>query len=94
MEGGIARYTVDEKWIIPHFEKMLYDNILYINLLNSYLQKEKSDYLKSKLIQTLNFINSEFKSENNLLGSAYDADSEGVEGKYFVWEDKELRNVL
>ena len=94
LEGGIARYTVDEKWIIPHFEKMLYDNILYINLLNSYLQKEKSDYLKSKLIQTLNFINSEFKSENNLLGSAYDADSEGVEGKYYVWKYDELENLL
>ncbi len=94
LEGGIARYTVDEKWIIPHFEKMLYDNILYVNLLNSYLQKEKSDYLKNKLIQTLNFINSEFKSENNLLGSAYDADSEGIEGKYYIWKYDELENLL
>ena len=45
LEGGIARYTVDEKWIVPHFEKMLYDNILYVNLLNNFLQKEKSNYL-------------------------------------------------
>ena len=41
LEGGIARYTVDEKWIVPHFEKMLYDNILYVNLLNNFLQKKK-----------------------------------------------------
>ena len=70
LEGGIARYTVDDKWIVPHFEKMLYDNILYVNLLNNFLQKEKSDYLKNKLIQTIKFINSNFISENNLLGSA------------------------
>ncbi len=92
--GGIARYTVDEKWIIPHFEKMLYDNILYVNLLNNFLQKEKSDYLKFKLEQTIEFINSEFISENRLLGSAYDADSEGIEGKYYVWKYEELENLL
>jgi len=94
LEGGIARYTVDEKWIVPHFEKMLYDNILYINLLNHFLQKEKSDYLKNKLQQTIKFINSEFKSKNNLLGSAYDADSEGIEGKYYVWRYDEIKNIL
>jgi len=94
LEGGIARYTVDDKWIIPHFEKMFYDNILYVNLLNNFLQKEKSDYLKNKLIQTINFINSEFISENNLLGSAYDADSEGIEGKYYIWKYDELENLL
>ncbi len=94
LEGGIARYTVDDKWIVPHFEKMLYDNILYVNLLNNFLQKEKSDYLKNKLIQTIKFINSNFISENNLLGSAYDADSEGIEGKYYIWDYHELENIL
>jgi len=94
LEGGIARYTVDDKWIVPHFEKMLYDNILYVNLLNNFLQKENSDYLKKKLIQTIKFINSAFLSENNLLGSAYDADSEGIEGKYYVWNYNELENIL
>ena len=94
LEGGIARYTVDEKWIVPHFEKMLYDNILYVNLLNQFLQKENSDYLKNKLKQTIKFINSEFVSENSLLGSAYDADSEGIEGKYYIWKYDEIKNLL
>ena len=94
LEGGLSRYSVDEKWIIPHFEKMLYDNILFVNFLNNFLQKENSDYLKKKLIQTIKFINSKFLSENNLLGSAYDADSEGVEGKYYIWKYDELENLL
>ena len=94
LEGGIARYTVDDKWIVPHFEKMLYDNILYVNLLNQFLQKEKSSYLENKLRQTINFINNEFLSENNLLGSAYDADSDGVEGKYYIWKYDEIKNHL
>jgi uncharacterized protein YyaL (SSP411 family) len=92
--GGIARYSTDERWIAPHFEKMLYDNILFVNLLGQFYLQEPNEYYKDKIIQTVEFINRSFKNKENLLGSAYDADSEGVEGKYYVWEDKELRNVL
>ena len=92
--GGIARYSTDDRWIAPHFEKMLYDNILFINLLGQFYIQEPNEYYKDKIIQTVEFINNSFKNKENLLGSAYDADSEGVEGKYYVWDDKELRSVL
>ena len=92
--GGIARYSTDDKWIAPHFEKMLYDNIMFINLLGQFYLEEPNDYYKNKLIQTVEFINQSFKNKDNLSGSAYDADSEGIEGKYYVWESKELKSVL
>ncbi len=92
--GGIARYSTDDRWIAPHFEKMLYDNILFINLLGQFYVQEPNEYYKEKLIQTVDFVNNSFKNKENLLGSAYDADSEGVEGKYYVWDDKELRIIL
>ena len=94
LEGGISRYTVDEKWIVPHFEKMLYDNIQYVSLLNNYLSIKENVYFKHKLKQTIKFINSEFLVKNSLLGSAYDADSDGIEGKYYVWKYKELKEIL
>ena len=92
--GGISRYTVDEQWVVPHFEKMLYDNILFVRTLNNYLINNKDEKLKSKLIQTINFINDEFINNKKLLGSAYDADSEGIEGKYYVWSNKEIKRLL
>ena len=94
LSGGIARYTTDDRWIVPHFEKMLYDNILFVNLLGLFYLEEPEDYYKNKLIQTVEFVNKLFKNQDDLLGSAYDADSDGVEGKYYVWEDKELKKIL
>ena len=94
LSGGIARYSTDDRWIVPHFEKMLYDNILFINLLGQFYLEDPEDYYKDKLIQTVQFVNKSFKNKENLLGSAYDADSEGVEGKYYVWNDSELKKIL
>ncbi len=92
--GGIARYSTDDRWIVPHFEKMLYDNILFVNLLGQFYIEEPEDYYKNKIVQTVEFINKYFKNKDNLLGSAYDADSDGIEGKYYVWDDKELKKAL
>ena len=94
LEGGISRYTVDEKWIIPHFEKMLYDNVQYVNLLSQYINSKENSNLKSKLIQTINFINREFITKEYLLGSAYDADSEGIEGKYYIWKYDQIKKII
>jgi len=94
LSGGISRYTVDEKWLIPHFEKMLYDNILFVRTMNNYLVNKKDEKLKYKLFQTIDFLNNEFVNSKNLLGSAYDADSEGIEGKYYVWSYEEIKNLL
>ena len=94
VEGGISRYTIDEDWLVPHFEKMLYDNAQFVLLLSKYLKIEKNIYFEKKTIQTINFINKNFISlESKLLGSAYDADSEGEEGKYYVFSYKELEKI-
>ena len=94
LAGGISRYTVDEKWIVPHFEKMLYDNVLFVKLLNNYVNDTEDSYFKNKLQQTISYINTSFKNTIGLVGSAYDADSEGVEGKYYIWKYDELKNIL
>ena len=94
VEGGISRYTIDENWLIPHFEKMLYDNAQFILLLSKYLKTKKNEYYEKKIFQTIEFINKNFlHPENKLLGSAYDADSEGEEGKYYVFSYDELKNI-
>ena len=93
VEGGISKYTVDENWIIPHFEKMLYDNTQFILLLSKFCKINKDEYFKEKLIQTVEFINKEFLNKNELLGSAYDADSDGEEGKYYTFNYDEIKNL-
>ena len=93
VEGGISRYTVDEDWVIPHFEKMLYDNTQFILLLSKYCKINKDKYFRDKLVQTIEFIKKEFINQNELLGSAYDADSDGIEGKYYVFHFDEIKNI-
>ncbi|MDC0426630.1 DUF255 domain-containing protein [Pelagibacteraceae bacterium] len=94
VEGGLSRYTVDEDWLIPHFEKMLYDNAQFVLLISKFLKIKKDDYFEKKIIQTIEFVNKSFlNSEYNLLGSAYDADSDGEEGKYYVFNYDELKDI-
>ena len=93
VEGGIARYTVDENWIVPHFEKMLYDNTQFILLLSKYCKLNSDIYFREKLEQTVEFLKKDFLNKEGLLGSAFDADSEGVEGKYYVFKYGEIKNI-
>ena len=93
VEGGIARYTVDENWIIPHFEKMLYDNVQFILLLSKYCKLNSENYFKDKLKQTIEFLKEKFLNKEGFLGSAYDADSEGEEGKYYVYKYEEIKEL-
>lgn len=90
--GGISRYATDEAWNIPHFEKMLYDNALLIETLGFAYQKDQNAFYKESAIATLNFLERELKDESGMFFSALDADSEGVEGKYYVWNYNELNS--
>lgn len=88
--GGFSRYAVDNKWKVPHFEKMLYDNAQLLSLYSqAHLQKPSAEY-EDLIHQTANFLTEELRHSSNLFYSAYDADSEGVEGKYYVWTAKEF----
>jgi len=96
VEGGISRYTIDEDWVVPHFEKMLYDNTQFILLLSKYCKINTDVYFRDKLDQTIQFIKKEFLNKNGLLGSAYDADSDGEEGKYYIYcydDIKDIQNI-
>ena len=93
VEGGIARYTVDENWTVPHFEKMLYDNAQFILLLSKYCKIKPDTYYKDKLLKTIEFLNKNFLNKEGFLGSAYDADSDGEEGKYYVYSYDEIKDI-
>jgi uncharacterized protein YyaL (SSP411 family) len=91
--GGFSRYSVDGYWKIPHFEKMLYDNAQLIELYSKGYRLFKSEEYKNTVYQTIEFLESDLKSENGLFYSALDADSEGVEGKYYTWTLDELKEI-
>ena len=93
VEGGISRYTVDENWIIPHFEKMLYDNTQFILLLSKYCKINADNYYKNKLEQTIEFLKKNFTNKEGFFGSAFDADSDGEEGRYYVYNYNEIIKI-
>ena len=92
--GGFARYSTDAKWFAPHFEKMLYDNALLIGVLSEAYQITKKELYKEIIEQTLEFIEREMMSKEVAFYSALDADSEGVEGKFYIFTKQELENLL
>jgi len=90
--GGFARYSTDEKWLVPHFEKMLYDNAQLIEFLIYGYQVFKEPTFKTRIFETIKWVLREMKTKDGGLASAIDADSDGVEGKYYVWEKKEIND--
>ncbi|MGQ0827397.1 MAG: thioredoxin domain-containing protein [Bacteroidota bacterium] len=92
--GGFARYSVDHYWKVPHFEKMLYDNAQLVTLYCEAFQVTKDPLYKQIVYETLGFIEREMTSSEGAFYSALDADSEGEEGKYYVWTKDELQTIL
>ncbi len=91
---GFSRYSTDEKWLVPHFEKMLYDNaLLVIAFLETY-QLTKNELYKNIAIETLAYVKRELTDKDGGFYCAQDADSEGVEGKYYVFTPDEITEIL
>lgn len=92
--GGFARYSTDAIWKAPHFEKMLYDNAQLVSLYSQAYQAFKKPLYKETVERTLAFIEREMTSAEGAFYSALDADTEGEEGRYYVWTDEELKAAL
>ena len=92
--GGISRYSTDYRWLVPHFEKMLYDNALFTTALIEAYQVTKKIEFADYANDLLHYIDRDMTSEEGAFFSAEDADSEGVEGKFYVWSKEEIENIL
>jgi uncharacterized protein YyaL (SSP411 family) len=94
LAGGFARYAVDEEWVIPHFEKMLYDNALLVSVYLSAWKYLKKENYRTASQETLDYVLREMTSVEGGFYSAEDADSEGKEGMFYTWTKEEIEEVL
>jgi uncharacterized protein len=92
--GGFHRYSTDARWLVPHFEKMLYDNALLSRLYLHAYQATGEEFFRRVVEETLQYVRREMTDESGAFYSTQDADSEGVEGKFFVWDREEVESLL
>ncbi|HEY4299133.1 MAG TPA: thioredoxin domain-containing protein, partial [Paraburkholderia sp.] len=92
--GGYARYSVDEKWLVPHFEKMLYDNAQILDLLALEQARAPNALYAQRAVETVGWLMREMTTPQGAFSSSLDADSEGEEGKFYVWSQDEIEQLL
>lgn len=92
--GGLSRYSTDYRWLVPHFEKMLYDNALWLELLVEAYQSTGKSHYRDWAEDAMSYLNRDMTNPEGAFFSAEDADSEGVEGKFYVWDREEIDELL
>ncbi len=92
--GGFSRYSVDSEWFCPHFEKMLYDNAQLVYVYSKAFERTSNPIFEEVATSTIHFLNRELRDSSGLYFASLDADSEGIEGQFYVWEFEELNSII